>query len=154
MREAGLTRTVFYRHFDDLPQLAPELLPDAEDPLVDQVRRGSERSPHEVVAQMVEGLVALYVTHGPLLRAIDDAARADPAVAARLETALVEPRRLIAGLLRRAPHPPPKPAESAHVLMAAHNAYLLATFGGDRPRASRSQARAALLAMWERLLAP
>ena len=27
MARAGLTRTVFYRHFESLPQLAPELLP-------------------------------------------------------------------------------------------------------------------------------
>jgi len=154
MREAGLTRTVFYRHFDDLPQLAPELLPDAGDPLVDRVRRAGERSAAEIVEQMVDGLVALYAEHGPLLLAIDDAARADPAVAARLDVALVGPRRLITDLLRRAPHPPPKPAESAQLLMAAHNAYLLATFGAQPPRASPRQARAALLAMWERLLAP
>ena len=41
MAHAELTRTVFYRHFDTLAQMAPELLPDADDPLVDQVLRGS-----------------------------------------------------------------------------------------------------------------
>lgn len=40
------------------------------------------------------------------------------------------------------------------MLMAAHNGYLLATFGAGRPRASARQARTALLALWERLLAP
>jgi len=39
MARAGLTRTVFYRHFDRLAQMAPELLPDAEDPLLDQLVR-------------------------------------------------------------------------------------------------------------------
>ncbi|MGZ6579225.1 MAG: TetR/AcrR family transcriptional regulator, partial [Solirubrobacteraceae bacterium] len=67
MDHAGLTRTVFYRHFDDLAQMAPELLPDVDDPLVDQVQRGA---PEDLIASMVEGQVALYAEHGRLLRAI------------------------------------------------------------------------------------
>jgi TetR/AcrR family transcriptional regulator, ethionamide resistance regulator len=154
MAEAGLARTVFYRHFDDLPSLAPELLPDADDPLADRVGRIASDRPRDVVAEMVDGLVALFAEHGRLLRAIDDAARHDPAVAERLERALTGPRRLIEGLLRAAPDPPPQPAESARLLMAAHRAYLLDTFGaGEEPHGARAAARAALLAMWERMLA-
>jgi hypothetical protein len=103
---------------------------------------------------MVDGLVELFSEHGRLLRAIDDAARQDPAVAQRLEAALVGPRRLIERLLRAAPHPPPDPAESARMLMATHRAYLLDTFGaGTAPPAAAPAARASLLALWERLLA-
>lgn len=151
MAEAQLNRTAFYRHFTDLPQLALALLPDDGDPLVDQVARGATE-PRDVVEQMVDGLVALYHRHGPLLRAIDDAARADPAVAAQIETALVAPRRLIAGLLRDAPNPPPDPRESARVLMAASNGYLLEAFGTTPQRTTRPKARAALLTLWERVL--
>jgi AcrR family transcriptional regulator len=154
MAEAGLARTVFYRHFDDLPSLAPELLPDADAPLADRVGRIASDRPCDVVAEMVDGLVALFAEHGRLLRAIDDAARHDPAVAERLERALVGPRSLIEGLLRAAPDPPPQPAESARLLMAAPRPYLLATFGaGEAPHGARAAARAALLAMWERMLA-
>jgi AcrR family transcriptional regulator len=156
MGQAGLARTVFYRHFDDLPSLAPELLPDANDPLVDQIRRSAERDPdpHDIAREMVAGLVGLFAEHGRLLRAIDDAARRDPAVAQRMERALAAPRELIERLLRQAPHPPPQPQESARVLMATHRAYLLDTFGaGDAPSQAASVARAALLALWERLLA-
>ena len=154
MAEAGLARTVFYRHFDDLPSLAPELLPDADDPLVDRVRRNAAQDPRDVAREAVEGLVTLFAEHGRLLRAIDDAAARDPAVAQRLERALVAPRELIEGLLRGAPHPPPHPAQSARVLMATHRAYLLDTFGaGDAPADAPAAARAALLALWERLLA-
>jgi AcrR family transcriptional regulator len=153
MARAGLARTVFYRHFEDLPSLAPELLPDADDPLVDRVQRDAQR-PEAVVRAMVDGLVELFSQHGRLLRAIDDAARRDPAVAERLERALVAPRALVERLLAAAPHPPPRPAESARLLMAAHRAYLLDTFGaGTAPRGARAKAQAALLAMWERLLA-
>src|SRR5579871_6625135 len=52
MTRAGLTRTVFYRHFDGLPQLAPELLPDSEDPLLDQVTRGPAEN---LITAMVAG---------------------------------------------------------------------------------------------------
>ena len=154
MAQAGLARTVFYRHFDDLPSLAPELLPDADDPLVDRIGRRAPERPQDTVREMVEGLVAVFAEHGRLLRAIDDATRRDPAVAQRMEAALAGPRELVERLLRAAPHPPPRPAESARLLMATHRAYLLDTFGsGEAAPRARADARDALLALWERLLA-
>jgi len=150
MTRAGLTRTVFYRHFDSLAQMAPELLPDSEDPLLDQVLRGPKE---DLIAAMVAGLVALYADNGRWLRALDAAAAADPVVASELELALVGPRRLLEQLVADAPHPPPNPQEFAQLLMATHRAYLLDTFGGgqDSPE-RRSEATAALMALWERLL--
>jgi AcrR family transcriptional regulator len=153
MSEAGLARTVFYRHYADLPQLAPDLLPDTDDPIVERIERVAVERPEQVVRQMIAALVDVYAEHGPLLRAIDDAARHDRAVAERLDTALVGPRRLIARLLDEAPHPPPDPQESARLLMATHRAYLLDAFGGGRPRrGARRAATAALEALWARLL--
>jgi AcrR family transcriptional regulator len=151
MARAGLARTVFYRHFEGLPQLAPELLPDAEDPLVDQVLRGS---PEDLVGDMIAGLVALYAENGRWLRAIDAAAASDPDVAAALDRALVAPRRLLQGLVADAPDPPADPEEFALLLMATHRAYLLDKFGGgnDTPQ-SRWEATAALAGLWRRLLA-
>jgi AcrR family transcriptional regulator len=154
MAEAGLKRTIFYRHFRDLPQLAPDLLPDADAPLIDRVERIERERPQDAAREMIAGLVAVFADHGPLLRAIDAAAAQDVEVAERLDTALVGPRRLIARLLAAAPHPPPDPAESALLLMAAHRAYLLDTFGDGRPRrGARRRATEALEATWERLLA-
>jgi AcrR family transcriptional regulator len=150
MARAGLTRTVFYRHFEGLPQLAPELLPDAEDPLVDRVLRGS---PEDLIDTMITGLVGLYADNGRWLRAID-AAAADPDVAAALDRALVGPRRLLETLVADAPDPPPNPREFALLLMATHRAYLLDKFGSgsDTPE-NRQDAIAALAALWRRLLA-
>ena len=154
MRAAGLKRTIFYRHYRDLTQMAPDLLPDADDPLIGRVEQAERERPEEVVEQMIGGLVAVFAEHGPLLRAIDAAGAQDPEVFARLETALDPPRRLIARLLAAAPDPPPDPAESARLLMAAHRAYLLDTFGDGRaPAGARAKATAALEAMWARLLA-
>jgi TetR/AcrR family transcriptional regulator, ethionamide resistance regulator len=151
MDRAGMTRTVFYRHFDDLAQMAPELLPDGNDPLVDQIQRGE---PEDLIAPMVGGLVSLYAEHGRLLRAIDAAAGADSSVATELDRALVAPRRLLERLVAQAPHPPPNPREFAQLLMATHRAYLLDVFGnGDATPRRRRAAAAALGALWQRLLA-
>ena len=151
MARAGLTRTVFYRHFDGLPQLAPELLPDAQDPLVDQVLRGS---PEDLVDTMITGLVGLYADNGRWLRALAAAAAADPAVAAALDRALLGPRRLLETLVADAPDPPPNPREFALLLMATHRAYLLDKFGsGNDTPENRQDAIAALAALWRRLLA-
>ena len=153
MAEAGLARTVFYRYFVDLPSLAPALLPDSDDAIVDRVRRIESGHPQDLVLEMVDELVATFAEHGRLLRAIDDAARHDPAVADRLETALVGPRLLSAALLEGAAHAPSSPHESARMLMAAHRAYLLDAFGaGHAPDDAPARARAALLALWQALL--
>jgi AcrR family transcriptional regulator len=150
MARAGLTRTVFYRHFDGLPQIAPELVPDSDDPLVDRVLRGS---PGDLIEAMITGLVGLYADNGRWLRAID-AAAADPDIAAALEGALVGPRRLLETLVADAPDPPPNPREFALLLMATHRAYLLDKFGsGNDTPGNRQEAIAALAALWRRLLA-
>jgi len=152
MARAGLTRTVFYRHFDTLAQMAPELLPDSDDPLLDQVLRGPE---DDLIQAMVAGLVRLYADHGRWLRALAAAADSDPAVAAELERALVGPRQLLERLVAQAPNPPGDPHEFAQLLMATHRAYLLDKFGAgaDTP-ARRREATAALLDLWQRLRAP
>src|ERR1700742_1055954 len=150
MARAGLARTVFYRHFDRRAQMAPELLPDFEDPLLDQVLRGPVE---DLISAMVAGLVSLYADNGRWLRALDAAAAADPAVASELDRALVGPRQLLEQLIANAPHPPANPREFALLLMATHRAYLLDTFGGghDSPE-RRTEATAALMALWKRLL--
>jgi AcrR family transcriptional regulator len=152
MSEAGLTRTVFYRHYPALPHMAADLLPDSDAPLAGQIE-ATPGGRDQIVEAMVAALVGVYAQHGPLLRAIDDAARHDPEVAAHLDAALVAPRKLIADLLSQARRPPPDVRETAALLMAAHRAYLLDTFGSGRPaRGARARATAALEALWTRLL--
>lgn len=150
MVRAGLTRTVFYRHFDTLAQMAPDLLPDSEDPLLDQVLRGPAE---DLIAAMVAGLVQLYADNGRWLRALDAASAADPEVAAQLGRALVGPRQLLEQLVAEAPNPPDDPREFARLLMATHRAYLLDKFGaGGATSEGRREATVALLDLWKRLL--
>jgi len=150
MTRAGLARTAFYRHFDRLARMAPELLPDSEDPLLDQVLRGPAE---DLIAAMVAGLVQLYADNGRWLRALDAASAADPGVAAELERALVGPRQLLEQLLSEAPNPPDDPHEFALLLMATHRAYLLDKFGaGGATPQGRREATVTLLDLWKRLL--
>jgi AcrR family transcriptional regulator len=153
MAEAGLTRTIFYRTFDDLPALAADLLPDSDDPLIDRVEAAGAEDPDALVPAMIDALVTVYAEHGRLLRAMTDAARQSPEFAARMDTALVGPRALLTRLLSQAPNPPPDPAESARMLMTVNRDYLLDRFGdGDDTPEARAAARAAMTALWERLL--
>ncbi|HTZ85084.1 MAG TPA: hypothetical protein VMB05_00320, partial [Solirubrobacteraceae bacterium] len=132
-------------------QMAPELLPDSENPLVDQVLRGPA---DDLVRAMVDGLVRLYADNGRWLRALAAAADADPEVAAELDRALVGPRQLLERLVAEAPDPPDDPREFALLLMATHRAYLLDKFGaGHTTPKARREATAALLDLWKRLLA-
>jgi AcrR family transcriptional regulator len=153
MARAGLARTVFYRHFDDLTQLAFALLPDAGDPVVARARRALDADGVDAaVDAMVDGLVTVFAEHGPLLRGIDEAVRQDPRIDPTENPALAEPLEFIAGLLAQAPHPPPHPMQSARMIQAAHRTYLLDSFGGAERQATPAQARATLRALWARVL--
>src|SRR5215204_2014710 len=75
MREAGLGRTIFYRHFDDLGDLlmgtgreAIEALYQAQLSFVET--RHDE--PFAAVRAAFETAVAVYQRHGPLLRCISE----------------------------------------------------------------------------------
>ncbi|WP_187369120.1 TetR/AcrR family transcriptional regulator [Baekduia soli] len=76
MAEAGLARTLFYRHFDGLPALVLSLLEDLREGLVGS---GDPADP-EYLRRVLEHTVDVAVRHGPILRAVDDAARHDAEV--------------------------------------------------------------------------
>lgn len=73
MAEAGLARTLFYRHFDGLPALMLSLLEDFREALMGS---GDPADP-EYLRRVLEQAVEVARRHGPLLRAVDDAARHD-----------------------------------------------------------------------------
>src|SRR3954471_8614978 len=87
MREAGFGdtgRTIFYRHFDDLGDLLVQASREAIDALYaaqlpsEDPAAGSVR---DVVRPAIERAVDVYRRHGPLLRAVIEAAASDPQVA-------------------------------------------------------------------------
>jgi AcrR family transcriptional regulator len=80
MAETGLTRTAFYRHFDDLTELVLRLLEDVGRELVDVAarwRQVSGRNYPEPARAALREIVGFFERHGPLVRAIADAAATD-----------------------------------------------------------------------------
>jgi AcrR family transcriptional regulator len=82
MARTGLSRSSFYVYFRDLPTLLERLSERIEGELfaVTQAWFAGDGDPEEDVRRSCEGLVAVYQRHGPLLRALSDAAASDPLV--------------------------------------------------------------------------
>ena len=77
MREAGLSRTVFYRYFDGLAHVVISLLDDLIDQIVDlNVAAGRPGDP-EVLRAGLQRTVEEFDQHGPLMRGLVEAAAVD-----------------------------------------------------------------------------
>jgi AcrR family transcriptional regulator len=152
MAEAGLARTVFYRHFDDLPHLVLGLL----DELIDATARAAATAPDlddpAVLRGMLANAVVTYAQHGALFLAIDEAARHDEAVeraylatierAIDLTTALIEDG-IESGRVTR----PVSPPDVARALTLLNGNYLLDTLGRE-PRKDPEVVLETLWTVW------
>src|SRR5215210_1086478 len=77
MAEAGLSRTVFYRHFDGLPELVLSRL----DAVARELSAALSAEPGPgFTRQVLEAAVDAYARHGGLLRAVAEAASHDEAI--------------------------------------------------------------------------
>ena len=150
---AGLSRTVFYRHFDDRQQLLLALLDEiAEDLTATGLRwkeSGGDR--REEIAASLRELTATYVAHGRLLQALADAAAQDGAVRAVYATladelsATVQER--IAREIAAGRSAVRDPREVARALVWMNERYLLSAFGRP-PLADPEPVAAALAEVW------
>jgi AcrR family transcriptional regulator len=140
MGEAGLSRTVFYRHFDGLPEVLLTLLDRIEVELAAPMDDGDLR---ELLANSVE----TFARYGPFLRALDHAAGQDAEIEAAY-CALVDrfTEQIAAGL---GGGPPAYELARALNLMNGH--YLMDTLGKD-PDFDRELALETLLTIWSRVL--
>ena len=89
MSEVGLTRTAFYRHFDDTTELVLRLLEEVVGrlyPVAERWRSIAGANYPDAAREALRAVVDVFVTEGPLLKAISDAASLD----ARIETAYRE----------------------------------------------------------------
>lgn len=160
MREAGFGRTIFYRHFDDLADLLMRAGREPIGELLDAqrafARPGIGDSP-DVVRTVIEPAVAVYVRHGPILRAISEAAASDERIAAGQQTFREQFYELIRDTLRTMPRFAGESAEAVGEIGRALNImnenYLLDTFGRE-PRVSADAAEKALIAIWAAVIAP
>jgi AcrR family transcriptional regulator len=160
MREAGFGRTIFYRHFDDLAGLftragrepVGELLAAQEAFAADRVGDGPD-----VVRAAIEPAVAVYVRHGPLLRAIHEAAADDDQIAAGQEAFRERFYELIQRVFATMPRFDGEPleaiAETARALNLMNEIYLLDAFGRE-PRVTAEMAERTLIGIWAGAIAP
>lgn len=84
MSRTGHTRTVFYRHFDDIASLVLVLIQDVGGELVGVAEQWSQAlqvGPEEARTRLA-GFVDFYVRHGPLVRAVTEASHQDATVQA------------------------------------------------------------------------
>jgi TetR/AcrR family transcriptional regulator, ethionamide resistance regulator len=158
MREAGFGRTIFYRHFDDLPDLFMRAGREAIDDLLEaQVAFGQARMGDgaDVIRSAIEPAVAAYERHGPLLRAISEAAATDERIAAG-QAAIRERFRELVEQALRASHslaldPRADLAEVARALNLMNENYLRDAFGRE-PRVPADTAAETLTAIWSALI--
>ena len=91
MRRTDLSRPSFYVYFSDRHQLVLRVVEHLGTELFtmsDRWLRGSGEGP-DLARQALDGVVAVYVEHGPVMRALADAAADDPHVE-QAYTALVQ----------------------------------------------------------------
>ena len=158
MRDAGMGRTIFYRHFDDLADLLLRASREAIEELYDAQRRLGHARPDEepeALPRALRAAVTVYHRHGPLLRAVAEAAPGDEQVARdyvelrrRFDDFVEESLR---GLAELAGTPLADVAETAHALNLMNESYLLDAFGRE-PRVSPETAVQTLTEVWDAVI--
>ena len=160
MREAGIGRTIFYRHFDDLADLLRQAGREAIDEIFEaqealQAARMGDSL--EVVRAAIEPAVAVYRRHGPLLRTIAEAAASEEQIAAGQEAMRRRFDELVEDALRAMPavmaDPPADLRETARALNLMNESYLRDAFGRE-PRVSAETAIQTLTEIWFAVIHP
>jgi AcrR family transcriptional regulator len=156
MSEAGLGRTIFYRHFDDLGDLlmrssreAIEELFEAQSNLV-AARPGDARG---AVRGALQAAAEVYQQYGPLLRCVSEAAAVDERIAegyaAMRERFDAFAERSLRDVLGDGDHA--DLAETARALNLMNETYLTDAFGRE-PRVSPETAVRTLVEIWDAVI--
>ena len=155
MQRAGYERTIFYRHFDDLGDLLLRAGREAFEKLyaleLDLSSRGFSR---ETIRAAMEPAAKVYRRHGPLLRALAEAAEAgNETIAAGQEAMYRRFDSLVASAIGERSGGPAvaDPNETARVLNLMNTAYFLDSFGRE-PRVSVETAVRTVTEIWSAIL--
>jgi AcrR family transcriptional regulator len=155
---AGIERTIFYRHFDDLADLLLRAATDAIEGLYQaqiELDAGREEGDLEAVRGAIEPAVRVYQRHGPVIRAVTEAGTSNAQVAERGAELRGRFNELTASSLARLPglkdNPPADVSESARALNLLNEAYLRDAFGHE-PRISAETAIETLTEIWAAFL--
>ncbi len=147
MVEAGLARTVFYRHFHDLPHLVLGLLDDLRDEIAATAAAAQPGDPG-LMRELLARVVDVFARHGPLLLAVDEAARHDDDVERAYRSTIDRTVELTAALLEQGIAAgsvrPVHTREVARALVLMNGTYLLDKLG----RQPDGDPEAALEVLW------
>ena len=144
MAEAGLSRTVFYRHFDGMPDVLLTLLRMIEGELVAPMLV-PVTDPDTWLRELLASGVETFARYGPFMRALDHAAGQDAeieaAYSAVVERFIEQTAETIGGADEHA-------YELARALNLMNRHYLMETLGKD-PDFDREVALETLLTIWD-----
>ncbi len=148
MAQAGLSRTIFYRHFDSMAGVVHALLANIEAELFPMLES-------EEMEDILRAGVEVYVRHGPFLLAVVAARFHDSSIETAYAELILRFDRYLADQMRLAMAEgrvaPGDPADLARAMNLFNRAYLLDTFGRNPPKGDPETALATLLAVWEPL---
>jgi AcrR family transcriptional regulator len=149
MERAGLTRTLFYRHFDDLFDLVLSVARPAFDDLfaVDVAVLAGRADDGDRLRRAIAPAVALFAEHGPLIRAVAEASVFDAAVEDIYQSALDRFAALTERFLVQVEAPVADPVQTARALTFLNVGYLLDSFGRE-PRVTPEEATTTILELW------
>ena len=133
MAEAGLARTIFYRHFEGLPDLVLAALDDA---VID------DGAPPADLHDVLERAVTLFARHGALMAAVEEAAHHDRDVERAYRDAF---ERSVDATAALAPRP------VARALMHLNASYLTDVLART-PEPDPDEALETLWTIWSRVL--
>jgi AcrR family transcriptional regulator len=160
MAQTGLTRTAFYRHFDDVTDLVLRLLEDVGHELYAIAARWLEGTVENFPAATHDGLrgiVGFFERHGRLIRAISEAAVTDERIergySSFVEAFIDMTARGFDELVASGQVDPLDTRALARALNLMNERYLLDQFGHD-PQGSADVAIATLEAVWLRAVGP
>lgn len=154
MAEAGLARTVFYRHFDGLSDLVVGLLDDAvADAGAVATSAADPGAPDVLFARLARG-VDLFAAHGHLLAAVEEASHHDPEVERVYREAFERSVQTTAALLESGvakDHYVLEPLPVGRALMHLNAGYLTDVLARE-PNPDRAEALRTLWTIWARVL--
>ncbi len=160
MAQTELTRTAFYRHFDDVTDLVLRLMADLGTELGAVAERWGASAGSSVPLAAHEGLTGIvdfFIRHGPLVRAVSEAAATDEqierAYRALLESLIETTVRALDRLVDSGRLRVPDTRALARALNLMNAAYLLHEFGRP-PFGTREVALATLETVWLRVAGP
>jgi AcrR family transcriptional regulator len=160
MTRTGHTRTVFYRHFDDISSLVLTLITEVGSELVEIGQKWADHTDRASPVQARERLgllVGFYARNGALVRAVVEASYHDDAVE-QAYTQMVEgfvavTSQAIQARIGRGEVAPVDAPEIARALVGMLVAYLVNAFGQE-PATDPERALETVWTIWTRTLFP